>query len=223
MKCEYYQHLIVLKTSRLINEKQEDELKTHLPDCEKCKEYELAQNDLSTILNSVKNINPELENQQEITNNVMMGIEGENKKSVGISINHFVDHILYYLSHKIVKYSLSFATFVLAVVFIVQQNELNNELKGLKVHIEATKNTSRKTSDKTISKIKLLENQPNFMIDKKRFIESITLEDLDEMINNFNELKTENEMLKDMLNDSLLNKFNELKQEIYKKKKSQEL
>jgi len=136
-----------------------------------------------------------------------------------------MDHILYFLNRRKVKYSLAFISVILGLIFTVQQYIIYHEMKVLNRQIQQSGAINNNRMMLKERKIKYLTSQFKDEDFSNELMEEISLsrKDLNTIFHEYDKLRLENEILRSLLNDSLINKFYELKslEMIIVKKKKQ--
>ncbi len=211
MKCDNIIMLIHLNHNDELSETEKKVLKEHLSSCDSCRELMESFESTDSIIQKLKNAEPELTYPQVLTSDIMQSIK-ENEKSSYSMIAIF--EMLFSNKVKVLAYSIAIC---LIGLFAYQQLSIMNKLNQMekKIALKSDETGELKTTPLIINNKVLkefvsgIENE-QIVLDKSS---------LDRFLESYKDLKTNHDELLELLNDNIENLEKKLSQKDIQKLK----
>ncbi len=200
MKCENYKKWIHLNKTDELSEREKKILENHLRDCGSCQELFQSIESADKFIQKLKTIEPELTYPQVLTSNIMQSIS--NNEKIGrfsVSLSAMFE-ILFSNKVRILAYTIVIgliSLFAYQQLFII--NKLNQMERKIAVKSDQTQELIRTPS---IINNKLLKEFASGIEDEQIVLDKRSL---DQFLELYKDLKTDHDVLLELLSDNLIN------------------
>lgn len=209
MKCKYQKYVESYHKGKL-EDKDSDQMRTHLQACLICSDYLAELKATDHILAKVKRFGPVLENPGKFKNEIFTKIEKRKKRNENTVLSQWIDKLIYVLIHPVTRYSFVTAALLIFSVFLYQQMVIVKKIGALEKRMEA-KSGGEIVSESNRKRIEVLFRKGNNLNPHEYEFEELT--------NRYQNLEIKHRVLLKMLKE----KYPEAYQDVLDDLKSIEL